>query len=105
MKVGFAGGLVVDFPNSTKAKKYYLCLFAGMPNKQVVDLPKALSFEEEEKTNVEFSNRRITTRKKGENRPSFKSKEWILSKKDVLRKKGKDVKSDSKYTGRKRNKF
>lgn len=25
-KVGFAGGLVVDYPNSTKAKKYYLCL-------------------------------------------------------------------------------
>jgi 18S rRNA (guanine1575-N7)-methyltransferase len=26
---GFGGGLVVDFPNSTKAKKYYLCLVAG----------------------------------------------------------------------------
>ena len=25
-KVGFAGGIVVDFPNSSKAKKYYLCL-------------------------------------------------------------------------------
>jgi 18S rRNA (guanine1575-N7)-methyltransferase len=25
-RVGFAGGLVVDYPNSTKAKKYYLCL-------------------------------------------------------------------------------
>lgn len=25
-KVGFAGGVVVDYPNSTKAKKYYLCL-------------------------------------------------------------------------------
>lgn len=25
-KVGFAGGVVVDFPNSSKAKKYYLCL-------------------------------------------------------------------------------
>ena len=25
-KVGFAGGLVVDYPNSAKAKKYYLCL-------------------------------------------------------------------------------
>ncbi|KAA0159680.1 hypothetical protein FNF28_05785 [Cafeteria roenbergensis] len=28
-KAGFRGGLVVDFPNSTKAKKYYLCLVAG----------------------------------------------------------------------------
>ena len=25
-KVGFAGGLVVDYPNSSKAKKFYLCL-------------------------------------------------------------------------------
>ena len=25
-KVGFAGGIVVDYPNSSKAKKYYLCL-------------------------------------------------------------------------------
>ena len=25
-RVGFAGGVVIDYPNSTKAKKYYLCL-------------------------------------------------------------------------------
>ena len=25
-KVGFAGGVVIDYPNSSKAKKYYLCL-------------------------------------------------------------------------------
>ena len=25
-KVGFAGGVVIDYPNSGKAKKYYLCL-------------------------------------------------------------------------------
>ena len=29
MSAGFSGGLVVDYPNSAKAKKYYLCLFAG----------------------------------------------------------------------------
>jgi 18S rRNA (guanine1575-N7)-methyltransferase len=29
MRCGFSGGLVVDYPNSTKAKKYFLCLFAG----------------------------------------------------------------------------
>lgn len=27
---GFGGGLVVDFPNSTKAKKYFLCIYAGV---------------------------------------------------------------------------
>ena len=25
-RVGFAGGVLVDYPNSTKAKKYFLCL-------------------------------------------------------------------------------
>jgi 18S rRNA (guanine1575-N7)-methyltransferase len=28
-RAGFTGGLVVDYPNSTKAKKYFLVLFAG----------------------------------------------------------------------------
>jgi 18S rRNA (guanine1575-N7)-methyltransferase len=29
MKSGFTGGLIVDYPNSKKAKKYYLFLMAG----------------------------------------------------------------------------
>jgi hypothetical protein len=29
MKNGFTGGLIVDYPNSKKAKKYYLFLMAG----------------------------------------------------------------------------
>ncbi|TMS07874.1 putative 18S rRNA (guanine-N(7))-methyltransferase [Larimichthys crocea] len=29
MKAGFSGGMVVDYPNSSKAKKFFLCLFAG----------------------------------------------------------------------------
>lgn len=29
MRSGFQGGLVVDYPNSRKAKKFYLCLFTG----------------------------------------------------------------------------
>lgn len=38
MKAGFYGGVVVDYPNSTKAKKFFLVLMTGgnMP------LPKAL---------------------------------------------------------------
>jgi 18S rRNA (guanine1575-N7)-methyltransferase len=75
-----------------------------MPNKNP-DLPKALTFENEnEKETAEFSNKRVTTYRKKERVP-FKSKEWILTKKDVLRKKGVNVKNDSKYTGRKRKKL
>lgn len=29
MKSGFSGGLVVDYPNSAKAKKYFLVIEAG----------------------------------------------------------------------------
>ena len=29
LKVGFSGGLVVDNPNSTKTKKYFLVIEAG----------------------------------------------------------------------------
>lgn len=30
MKCGFTGGLIVDYPNSTRAKKYYLVIEAGV---------------------------------------------------------------------------
>ena len=33
-RAGFSGGVVVDYPNSAKAKKYYLCLFAGIQQGQ-----------------------------------------------------------------------
>ena len=29
MRNGFTGGMIVDYPNSKKAKKYYLFLMAG----------------------------------------------------------------------------
>ncbi|CAI9596431.1 unnamed protein product [Staurois parvus] len=38
MRAGFTGGMVVDYPNSTKAKKFFLCLFAGISGV----LPKGL---------------------------------------------------------------
>ena len=34
MKAGFSGGLVVDFPHSTKAKKYFLVLMVGSSSYQ-----------------------------------------------------------------------
>jgi 18S rRNA (guanine1575-N7)-methyltransferase len=44
MRAGFTGGLVVDYPNSSKAKKVFLCLFAGASEK--VSLPMGLSGDE-----------------------------------------------------------
>ena len=46
LKNGFTGGLIVDYPNSQKAKKYYLFLMAGyseeiMDEARQVIMPKA----------------------------------------------------------------
>ena len=47
MKNGFTGGLIVDFPNSKKARKYFLFLMAGYSEEiikeaqEAVYLPKA----------------------------------------------------------------
>ena len=47
MKNGFTGGLIVDFPNSKKAKKYFLFLMAGHSDEiqkdaqEAIFLPKA----------------------------------------------------------------
>ena len=81
MKAGFTGGVVVDFPNSTKAKKYandfftifnreifytvfesiffkriFLCLFSGGTNEQ---LPRGLSDNQPLNNNrVQFTSQR-----------------------------------------------
>nr|XP_023511221.1 probable 18S rRNA (guanine-N(7))-methyltransferase isoform X2 [Equus caballus] len=55
-RAGFTGGVVVDYPNSTKAKKFYLCLFSG-PSTFV---PKGLNgnVEEEEAGESRFTSGR-----------------------------------------------
>jgi len=100
-KAGFSGGVVVDYPNSSKAKKYYLCLFAGVQatNDQ---MPTGL----EEESTIGYSKERLKT-------SDFKSrggvkgvsrKEWVMQKKQRHIRKGKDLKHEgnTKYTGRKR---
>ena len=42
MKNGFTGGLIVDFPNSKKAKKYFLFLMAGYSEEIIKDAQKAV---------------------------------------------------------------
>ena len=57
MKAGFTGGLVVDYPNSTKAKKFFLCLMTGGQQ----PLPAALGVDsrEEVPNQVAFSQKRF----------------------------------------------
>jgi len=102
MKCGFSGGLVVDYPNSTKAKKYFLCLFAGP---QFGALPQGLDGDEAaEAAGISNIDRtRKSKRKRDDGKPAKKSREWIMKKKEQQRLIGKtEVRPDSKYTGRKR---
>ncbi|XP_025090936.1 probable 18S rRNA (guanine-N(7))-methyltransferase isoform X2 [Pomacea canaliculata] len=100
MKAGFTGGLVVDYPNSTKAKKMFLCLFAGGAHQQ---LPTGLGTDTvpQESSGASFSAFR-EKRKRGDRKPLKNSREWILQKKERRRKQGREVPVDTKYTGRKR---
>ncbi|KAH3758125.1 ribosome biogenesis methyltransferase WBSCR22 [Pelomyxa schiedti] len=103
MKAGFTGGLVVDYPHSTKAKKFFLTLFAGPPPPGYKE-PTPLGVDEDP-VFAPFQTRARDSKKKGKepnHRVPIKSKEWILNKKEKQKAQGKDVRPDSKYTGRKR---
>lgn len=96
MRAGFYGGVVVDYPNSAKAKKYYLVLMTGGSQQ----LPTALGTEEESEQ-VPYSKKREMTKGIRGKDPK-KSREWILQKKERRRKQGNETRADSKYTARKR---
>ena len=125
-----AGGLVVDYPNSSKAKKYYLCLSF----ERTYRIPKALGVGELSSSSSSASsagrgvgvgaggnaragvsvltrdtggskearrNKRAGGQKKRQG--SVKGVDWIMMKKERQIRQGKTVKKDSKYTGRKRS--
>ncbi|KLO11854.1 williams-Beuren syndrome critical region protein 22 [Schizopora paradoxa] len=104
-KAGFGGGVVIDYPNSKKARKVFLCLFVGSGGAQQ-NVPKGLDGEEPvEEDSVKYERRREREKRrdKGGKRKSVKAKDWILKKKELYRKRGKEgVPNDSKFTGRQR---
>lgn len=85
LRAGFTGGLVIDNPNSTKAKKFFLVLSCGGAS---FKLPNAIIEETSSKHNTKHEVGR--------------HKEFVMKKKERARKQGKIVKRDSKYTARKR---
>jgi len=94
-RAGFGGGIVVDYPESKKARKYYLCLVAGFTNSGTFTAPQGLHDTATERPE---SKRRKMDKRKEETR-----KEFISRKKELYRKRGKEgVPHDSKYSGRKR---
>jgi 18S rRNA (guanine1575-N7)-methyltransferase len=98
-KVGFTGGLVVDYPNSKSAKKYYLCLFTGGSSGESQKLPEAL---DDETNGVKNTTQQVRERRGRKPRAPIKDKNWVIRKKELARKRGFEVANDSKYTSRKR---
>ncbi|GBG30391.1 18S rRNA guanine-N7-methyltransferase bud23 [Hondaea fermentalgiana] len=113
MAVGFTGGVVVDYPNSAKAKKFYLVLSAGQPTQ----LPRGKDGAGEERplfhpgrrsanadtVDYESERRGFRGKKRSRNEDvNIKSREWVMNKKDRQRRQGKEVARDSKYSGRRR---
>lgn len=109
-RAGFGGGLVVDYPNSVKAKKIYLVLWVGGemlagPNgegqgvKQM--LPTGLEADGE---TVHNDTRRVTDKRRSKTakKADESTKERIRRKKDIDRARGKAVPHDSKYSGKRR---
>lgn len=108
MKAGFGGGMVVDFPNSTRAKKYFLVLTAGVSGTAAnANRGSRANAAEGPKNEVAVGKRERIPKKRGAAREVNKTggREWVLKKKEVRRKRGyADVPVDTKYTARKRSK-
>jgi 18S rRNA (guanine1575-N7)-methyltransferase len=97
-KAGFSGGLVIDYPNSTKAKKYYLCLMTA----EMISLPAAKGVDAVEPSIASFGTVERLNDHKQRYTDKESRKEYILRKKELYRKRGQDVSEDSRYSGRKR---
>lgn len=100
MKAGFYGGLVVDYPNSSKMKKYFLVLMTG----GVAQLPQALGTDAAtaaDNGRVAYTEKREAARR-ARGKPLKKSRDWILAKKERRRRQGKETREDTKYTARRR---
>jgi 18S rRNA (guanine1575-N7)-methyltransferase len=121
MRAGFGGGIVVDFPNSTRAKKHFLVLMVGGGGA----LPAAKDGmgsddDDDDEGDGNGDGVRVQGRsnkrrnKKGSFQHSLSArhpdakggKSWVLRKKQQMREKGYgNVPADSRYTGRRRKSF
>ncbi|KAG5248457.1 18S rRNA (guanine-N(7))-methyltransferase [Salix suchowensis] len=109
MHAGFAGGVVMDYPHSTKSRKEYLVLTCGPPSISTA-VPRGKGEDGESCSEDESSEENQMVCISDRNRPKKKQKicrkgkgrEWIFKKKEQLRRKGNAVPPDTRYTGRKR---
>ena len=113
MRAGFGGGLVVDNPNSTKAKKHYLVLSAGFaashrrqPGDSVaMDVSEETAQPTRVSTGVAMKlSKSARQQKKREIAKNPRRK--VLEQKARDRRRGREVRQDTPYSGRpRRGKF
>lgn len=85
---GFGGGLIIDEPDSKRNKKHYLVLSAGISDRSV---------------NLEGAEMEVSAKKDKRKLKKLESrKSFINRKKETMRKRGRVVANDSKFTARKR---
>jgi len=98
IRAGFGAGILED-DGGTKNVKTYLVLSVG--GGDITERVRGM-----EGVDVEDGRRvreaRMASAKKGKDRDGKGGKAWVLKKKEKMRGKGKVVKTDSKYTGRRR---
>ncbi|KGN50577.1 18S rRNA (guanine-N(7))-methyltransferase RID2 isoform X1 [Cucumis sativus] len=108
MRAGFAGGVVVDYPHSARSRKEYLVLTCGPPSISAT-VPKGKDGDYESCSDDDIAEddenqtvRMAAPRKRQKITKRGKGREWVLKKKEQMRRKGNIVPPDSKYTARKR---
>lgn len=110
LQCGFTGGVVVDYPHSSKAKKYYLFLQAGYTQESIEEvmktIPKLNNEQQDEGDDDQIKvEKGKTVRSKLKNKSKklvYGSKEWINKMKNRQGLQGKTVRPESKFSGRKR---
>merc|ERR1711941_198427 len=101
LKCGFGGGLVVDYPHSTKAKKHFLVIYAGFSGDMPQVIPQGLQEEVDEHNQTIRAEGRERERRRG-GKHQLTSKDRIINKKEHQRRQGLQVRKDTKYTARPR---
>lgn len=95
IKAGFGAGVLEDDGGTKNAKLYLVCTVGGGDVTGVVQGMEDVDVEDSRRRRNRARGKSNTEEKKG-------SKRWILGKKEQMERKGKIVKTNSKYTGRKR---
>lgn len=113
---GFSGGVLVDYPHSAKARKYFLVLTAGAGGRAAggaAAMPAARGVEDgagaaggggrHEGRRAGRGGGKRARQGKAAAGGGVTRKERVLAKKDRMRRQGRETRVDSKYTGRKRS--